>query len=187
MNKEQLKTQKDIIKLLELDGKEIKPNYFSKLVKQGRIPCHTKRGSPKKFYYYSEIKPHFVENSPSEEIIIKDEVFKEVDNTYNNQELEIILQEAQTSVQKVQVIKDFWMGKINQHKFEVEKGRYYLKEEVDKKAEYVIVSAKNKFLGMPSKVAPLLIGIKNIEEAELIVSEAIYEILKELSNVTELV
>ena len=184
---EQLKTQIEVIELLLLDGKEIKPNYFSKLVKEGRLPTHKKRGSPKKFYYYSEIKPHFIENSLSEEIIKKETLPDMVNTTENNDELELILQEAQTAVQKVQIIKDFWTGKINQQKYEVEKGLYYTKEEINKKAEYVLMSSRNKFLSMPSKIAPSLIGLETIAEAEAIISEAVYEILEELSKINELV
>lgn len=183
---EQLKTQIEVIELLLLDGKEIKPNYFSKLVKEGRLPTHKKRGSPKKFYYYSEIKPHFIENSLSEETI-KKEIPETINTTENNEELEIILQDAQTAVQKVQIIKDFWTGKINQQKYEVEKGLYYSKEEINKKAEYVLMASRNKFLSIPSKVAPSLVGLETIQEAEAILSDAIYEILEELSKINELV
>jgi len=184
LKKEELKTQKEIINLLYLDGKDIKPNYFSKLVKEGKMPTHTKRGSPKKFYYYSEIKPHFIKSSPSEKIEIKSE---EINTKENNEELAIILQEAQTAVQQVQIIKDFWAGKINQHKYEVEKGLYYSKEEINKKAEYLVISTKNKLLAMPSKIAPSLVGIEEISEVESTLSNAVYEILEELSRINELV
>jgi len=180
---------------------KVSPAYISKLVKKG-IFDHCMDG--KKLKRDCAIQSYLENKDPTREsqrqannrnkdvIDIEENIDESIKNSslYNEDnlsELKIILQGVKTPYQRVQVMASFWNAKLTEHKYEVEKGKYYAKEEIDKKAEYVIVSAKNKFLGMPSKVAPLLVGIKNIEEAELIVSEAIYEILKELSNVTELV
>jgi hypothetical protein len=57
----------------------------------------------------------------------------------------------------VQFIKNFWSVKLNEFKYEVEKGKYYPKEEIDKKAEKVTIAAKNKALALPTKLAPQLI------------------------------
>jgi len=179
----ELKTQKEILELLKQDGKIVKPNYFSKLVSQGKIPFHKKENSKKKYYYYYEIKPFFIQEKNDKEIKIP----KELNNQENNQELQEILSQATTPVQKVQILKDFWASKINQHKYEVEKGKYYLKEEINKKAEYVISSAKSKFLALPSKIAPALVGIDDIAVIKNILEDAIYEILNELGGLNELV
>ena len=45
---------------------------------------------------------------------------KEIYNNETKDELEVLLETAQSSSQKVQIIKDFWVGKINKQKFMVE-------------------------------------------------------------------
>ena len=101
-------------------------------------------------------------------------------------DLEILLTGVENPSQKVAIIKDFWIGKINQLKFEVEKGKYYSKELIDKKAENILVSFRNKTLALPSKVAPTLIGIEDVAEIKAILDNAVYELLDELSRLEDI-
>gem|GEM_PF-6263618 len=191
LKNEELKTANEILFLLNSDLRdgesEIISAGFSRDVKKGKIPTHSKRGSPKKFYYYSEVRPNYSEKLTHLEVVKKTDELKEVNTEENNEELAVILQEAQTAVQKVQIIKDFWTGKINQQKYEVEKGLYYAKEEIDKEAERILVNFRNKVLGMATKIAPALLGLEDIPEAESIVYDACYEILEELGSLDAMV
>lgn len=83
--------------------------------------------------------------------------------------------------------KDLADAKLKEFKLAVEQGKYYLKEEIDKKAEYIITSTKNKLLSMGNKIAPTLVGIEETNEVKNIIDNVNYEILEELSKLDELV
>lgn len=100
-------------------------------------------------------------------------------------DLEELLLAAQTPIQKVQIQKDYWAAKLNEFKFEVEKGKYYPKEVIDKKAEHILVSFRNKTLALPSKIAPALVGIEDAAEIKAILDNAVYELLDELSRLED--
>ena len=101
-------------------------------------------------------------------------------------ELEILLAGVENPSQKVAIIKDYWVGKLNQLKFETEKGKYYSKELIDKKAENILVSFRNKTLALPSKIAPAVVGMEDIAEIKAILDNAVYEILDELSRLEDI-
>ena len=101
-------------------------------------------------------------------------------------DLEILLAGVENPSQKVAIIKDFWVGKINQLKYEIEKGKYYSKELIDKKAENILVSFRNKTLALPSKIAPAIVGIEDTAEIKSILDNAIYELLDELNRLEDI-
>ena len=79
-------------------------------------------------------------------------------------------------------MKDFWAAKINEFKYEVEQGKFYPKEIIDKKAEKIITAAKNKALALPVKLAPQLVIIDDVNEMQNALEKAMREFLEELSR-----
>jgi len=59
-------------------------------------------------------------------------------------------------------------------------------DEIRKETEYVLTSFKNKTLGVPSKIAPALLGIETIAEIKAILDDAMYELLTELSKLEDM-
>jgi len=135
-----------------------------------------KKVDVKKLANKNTIKENLPKNLPKE-LPITDEMMEELEN---------LLLDVSNPSQKVAIIKDFWIGKINQLKYEVEKGKYYSKEIIDKKAEHILVSFRNKTLAMPSKVAPTLVGIEDAAEIKAILDNAVYELLDELSRLEDI-
>ena len=83
--------------------------------------------------------------------------------------------------QKVAIIKDFWTGKINQIKYEVEKGKYILKSEVENQASKTATILREKLFNIPNKIAPLCYE-KTIAEIQEIIYSAINEAVQEVND-----
>jgi hypothetical protein len=165
----------------------VKPNYFSKLVKQGKISTHKKRGSPKKFYYYSEVKPHFIYEAPEpNEQIEQTAKDTGVYTPQNNYELDALIQGELTPYQKTQIIKDFWAGKINEQKYLKEQGELVSREEIITEGVRLVKAFRDRMLALPTKVAPLVIGMDDIDVIKAILDKYVYESLEELSRFDEL-
>jgi len=61
-------------------------------------------------------------------------------------------------------------------------GELIERSKADAREQQGIMNAKSKFMSMPSKLAPMMIGLESIAEAEEILRTAIYEALLELSR-----
>ena len=161
--------------LAEIVG--VTPAYITKLIKKGVFDKCLKdnqllKDCALKAYY--NFKKQIVQNDSNSNINYDDE-------------LKELLADVTNPQQKVQIIKDFWVAKLNEFKYESEKGKYYLKEDIDKKAKQIITITKNKFLALGNKIAPLLITCETIEEIKFIIDNAVYEILTELGKLDEMV
>ena len=105
-----------------------------------------------------------------------------------NGKLDDILEELEnTDELPPNIRKDLADAKLKEFKLAVEQGKYYTKEEINKKAEYLVISTKNKILGLPAKVAPVLVGLEDIAEVEKLLYDSCYELLEGLSKIDELV
>lgn len=62
------------------------------------------------------------------------------------------------------------------------RGELLDREKVTAAAVGIITNIKTRFLALPAKLAPLLIGIKNTKQAKILIEKEIYTILKELSQ-----
>jgi len=81
--------------------------------------------------------------------------------------------------------KDLADAELKEFKLAVEKGKYYSKEEIETYIQRVLVSFRNKTLGLASKIAPALVALDEAQEAQAIVYEACYELLEELGRLDE--
>ncbi len=59
-------------------------------------------------------------------------------------------------------------------------------EEIRKENEYILTSFRNRTLGVPSRIAPALIGIESVAEIKSILDDAMYELLTELSQLEDM-
>ena len=110
-------------------------------------------------------------------------------NLYNNEnldELNSLLLTASTSSQKVQIIKDFWTGKINEQKFLEGEKLLMPKEEIIKDVQRILKAFRDKTLSLPTKMSSELVGIKDKKEVAAIVESYCYELLEELSSLEDI-
>ena len=110
-------------------------------------------------------------------------------NLYNNEnldELNGLLLTASTSSQKVQIIKDFWTGKINEQKFLEGEKLLMPKEEIVKDVQRILKAFRDKTLSLPTKMSSELVGIKDKKEVAAIVESYCYELLEELSSLEDI-
>ena len=110
-------------------------------------------------------------------------------NLYNNEnldELKSLLLTASTSSQKVQIIKDFWTGKINEQKFLEGEKLLMPKEEIIKDVQRILKAFRDKTLSLPTKMSSELVGIKDKKEVAAIVESYCYELLEELSSLEDI-
>ena len=114
---------------------------------------------------------------------IKDDV--ELYNKDNLEELEILLSSANTGNQKVQIIKDFWAGKINQQKFSEGEKLLIPKEQIVKDVQRILKAFKDKALALPTKISSDLVGLKDKKDVATVVESYMYELLEELSRLED--
>lgn len=101
---------------------DVRPSMVSKHVKAGTLDkCFTPNG--KKLFLEKAVQAIALsqKRDPKKtiEMTIPNEIKNNSDilNDESKDELEKLVNDAQSSSQKVQVIKDFWLGKINRQKF----------------------------------------------------------------------
>ena len=110
-------------------------------------------------------------------------------NLYNNEnldELNSLLLTASTSSQKVQIIKDFWTGKINEQKFLEGEKLLIPKEQIIKDVQRILKAFRDKTLSLPTKMSTELVGLKDKKEVAAIVESYCYELLEELSSLEDI-
>ncbi len=82
--------------------------------------------------------------------------------------------------------KDLADARLKELELAKKKGELISLDEIRKECEYILTSFKNKTLGVPSKIAPALIGIETIAETKAILDEAMFELLTELSKLEDM-
>jgi len=115
------------------------------------------------------------------ELIKKYAPQKELVTDENVGNLKILLAGVENPSQKVAIIKDYWTGKINQIKYEAEKGKYILKSEVENQASKTATILREKLFNIPNKISPLCYG-KTIAEIQEIIYSAINEAVQEVND-----
>ena len=103
----------------------------------------------------------------------------------NIEELEALLAMANTSNQKVQIIKDFWTGQINQQKFLEGEKLLISKEQIIKDVQRILKAFRDKALALPTKMSGDLVGLKDKKDVAVVIESYIYELLEELSSLED--
>ena len=121
-------------------------------------------------------------NIHTQKVITDSELY----NQDNLEELKILLSEAKSSSQKVQIIKDFWTGKINEQKFLEGEKLLIPKEQIIKDVQRILKAFRDKTLSLPTKMSTELVGLKDKKEVAAIVESYCYELLEELSSLEDI-
>jgi len=106
-------------------------------------------------------------------------------NQDNLDELKDLLLTASTGNQKVQIIKDFWTGKINQQKYLEGEKLLIPKEQIVKDIQRILKAFKDKALALPTKISSDLVGLTEKKDVAVIVESYMYELLEELSTLED--
>ena len=132
--------------------------------------------------------------SPAKKVVKKEieqattKNIKDDDELYNQdnlEELETLLISVTTGNQKVQIIKDFWTGKINQQKFLEGEKLLIPKEQIVKDVQRILKAFRDKALALPSKISSDLVGLKDKKDVATVVESYMYELLEELSRLED--
>ncbi|MDD5212248.1 MAG: hypothetical protein PHV62_07520 [Sulfuricurvum sp.] len=86
------------------------------------------------------------------------------------------------SSSQVRIFKEYYQGKISELDYLKKSGELITVEEVKKENEQILIAFRSRAMAIPTKLAPLMIGIENIAEAKSIMDDAMYELLLELSR-----
>ena len=149
---------------------------------------HGKKTNPKKVEKeLVEVENELVieiENTKAQipKIIINSDLY----NQDNINELNGLLLDAKTSNQKVQIIKDFWTGKINEQKFLEGEKLLIPKEQIIKDVQRILKAFRDKTLSLPTKMSSELVGLKDKKEVASVVESYCYELLEELSSLEDI-
>lgn len=83
---------------------------------------------------------------------------------------------------QVNVFKEFYKGKVYELDYMKRMGELISVEEIKKENEQILIAFRSRAMAIPTKIAPLMIGIDTIAEVKSILDDAIYELLMELSR-----
>ena len=97
------------------------------------------------------------------------------------EELEELLQSADNPAQTAHIIKEYWQGKLLQVKYEKERAKYILKDQVTKEFNMIVKVVTSEFNKLASVVAKQCYG-KDIAEIQNIIYDGINNTLENLQN-----
>jgi hypothetical protein len=179
-----------------MDGKKIKRDCALKIYLEIKDPT---RDSQREANRSAKISPAKKTATKKDELkkvstAVEDEISKvttknikdsELYNQDNLAELELLLVSATTGNQKVQIIKDFWTGKINQQKFLEGEKLLIPKDQIIKDVQRILKAFRDKALALPTKISGDLVGLKDKKDVAVVVESYMYELLEELSNLED--
>jgi hypothetical protein len=175
-----------------LDGKKLKRDCALKTYLDVKDP---KRDNQREANRNSKISP--AKKAAAKKRIISKPVNEIEDNTsedirdaglYNQDnltDLEGLIKSAVTSAQKVNVIKDFWTGKINEQKFLEGQKLLIPKEQIVKDIQRILKAFRDRALSLPTKISSDLVGLTEKREVAAVVESYMYELLEDLSNLED--
>jgi len=179
----ELLTQSQIIEeLLKYSSLKITQSSFSKRVKKGQIKFHYKPNSKKKFYKLDEvarvygIRINEIESSTPSSIKEDETIFT---SSYK-EELNLLLKEVDTPIQKVAVIKDFWDGKLKRLKYKEAERELIPMHEALGVMQVSITNFKSKMYEIPHQLKAQYPDATTdmIDELHLMIDKAFYEFSK---------
>lgn len=180
-----------------LDGKKLKRDCALKTYLDIKDPS---RDNQREANRNSKISPAkkaaakkaAIKKAPVKKVVpeIEDNTSEDIKDTglYNQDnlaDLEVLLFGAVTSAQKVNVIKDFWTGKINEQKFLEGQKLLIPKEQIVKDVQRILKAFRDKALALPTKISSDLVGLTEKREVATVVESYMYELLEELSNLED--
>ncbi len=183
-----LLTQSELAKKLKVSRQ-----YISKLVKKGvfencfegkklKLDCAKKAYEENRKIFLREtklekLKKEVIKKTPDE---IKQD--SEVFNKKNLDELADLLLDVDKPALKVQIIKEYWAGKLNELKFLKEKEKLIEKDKVEREFYEVALLLKENLLNIPMRISGDLAGKSDEFEIRQILEEEIRTSLEDLSR-----
>lgn len=185
-------TQKELAEIFE-----VSEPHITDLSQQGVFKsCYTKENKLKRLYsivaFVDFKNKKNKKNFPREKNIIetetKDDIKNNTDlyNEKNIEKLKDLTSQAKNTLQEVQIVNTFWMGKISELNFLEKQKMLISKEQIIKDTQRIIKATRDKALALPIKMASEIVGINDKKEAAAIVESFIYEMLDELSKIGEI-
>ncbi len=183
-----------------LDGKRLKRDCALKTYLEIKDPTRDSQREANRSSKISPAKKAAAKKAQTKKTAVKvsEEVLPEIEkvthknikdselyNQDNLEELEILLSSATTGNQKVQIIKDFWTGKINQQKYLEGEKLLIPKEQIIKDVQRILKAFRDKALALPTKISSDLVGLTEKKDVAVVVESYMYELLEELSSLED--
>jgi transcriptional regulator with XRE-family HTH domain len=167
--------------------------YISKLVKKGifnncfdgkklKLDCGKKAYEENRKIFVRETKLEKVKKEVIKETPIEIKHDKELFNNQNLETLAELLLNVDNPALKVQIIKEYWVGKLNELKFLKEKNKLIEKDEVEREFYEVALMVKEKLLNIPMRISNELAGKSDEFEIRQILENEIRISLEDLSR-----
>ena len=83
---------------------------------------------------------------------------------------------------EVKRLKEMVEVELKKMQLRRKKGELLERDELTKVCQTIVANAKTRFLAMPTKIAPLLVGLKNIKKIKTILEKEVHSILEELAK-----
>jgi len=158
----------------------VKATEIAKIYEDSKDPSRDNQREANKKHKISPAKIDIQENTSAN---IKN---TELYNQDNLNDLESLLLGNATSSQKVQIIKDFWAGKINQQKYLEGENLLIPKEQIVKDVQRILKAFRDKALALPTKISSDLVGLTEKKDVAVVVESYMYELLEELSSLEDI-
>ena len=100
----------------------------------------------------------------------------------NMHELEALMAQVEDPNRRVQLMRDFWSAKLSEYKAKEHEGQLIRVDEVVQANQKIIKAFRDKALALPTKLAGVILTATTQEEARVIMDNAIYDLLEELSR-----
>jgi hypothetical protein len=182
-DKMELYTQAEILKQLnKYSRKEITKQAFYDRVKRGQVKIHYKPKSKKKFYKLHEVAKVYgikigeiESNTP---VAVKEN--KEIFTSENLDELNQLLNEADTPMVRVSIIDTFWAGKIKEAKYKEAIRELIPLHEAVGVVQVATTNFKTKMYEIPQQMKAHFpdMGIEMVDELHKMIDKAFYEFSK---------
>jgi len=182
-----LVTQAELAKVLKVS----KP-YISKLAKKGifdncfegkklKLDCAKKAYEENRKIFVRETKLEKAKKEVIKKTPVEIKQDKKVFNKKNIDELAELLLDVEKPALKVQIIKEYWAGKLNELKFLKEKGKLIDRYEVERQLHEAGVLIAEDIMNFSDKNAYKLVN-KNEDEIRNILKEDLRQLANEISE-----
>jgi len=116
-----------------------------------------------------------------------DKEIKESDlfTSSNIEELDEYLKDAKNANSRVQIIKDYWIGKLNEQKYLENDKKLIPRDVIVKDIQRILKAFRDKTLALPTKMTSALVSQNDKKIIAKIIEDFIYELLEELSSLED--
>lgn len=180
-------TQKELAEIFE-----VSEPHVTDLAQQGVFKNCYEDNKLKRLYAIVAFVDHKAKkidkNFPGEKDVIEKETKEDIKNNtdlYNEENLEKLkdlTSKAKNTLQEVQIINTFWMGKTNELNYEEKRKTLVSSADVIKIGQRIVKAFRDKTLALPTKLAGEVVGLTEKKEAAKIIESYCYELLEELSG-----